>query len=275
MQFPTGGYTPRAIRPSRCNSGSNGYSPDERSRFVHLFYMQKSHEVEFMLGFLCIKGGALMNTTISTKKITTLGMFTAIAVVFCLLVRIPLVPSVSFLSYDPKDIIIGIAGFLYGPMSAFLVSMLSSAIELLFRGGNIIDWVMNVISTCSFICTAAFLYKKMHSKNGAFYGLVAGMAINIVAMIAWNYVMDPIYFGMPQQAVNAMLPAIALFNFLKDAINAVLLLLVYKPVSNALRQSGLVERQAQEAPSNKKSAAVVGLCVLLTAIVVALAFVNA
>ncbi len=215
------------------------------------------------------------HTTISTKKITMLGMFTAIAVVFCLLIRIPLVPSVSFLSYDPKDIIIGIAGFLYGPMSAFIVSMLSSAIELVLRGGNIIDWFMNVISTCSFICTAAFVYKKMHSKNGAFYGLVAGMALNIVAMIAWNYVMDPIYFGMPQQAVNAMLPAIALFNFLKDAINAVLLLLVYKPVSNALHQSGLIERRAEVAPSNKKSAAVLGICVLLTAIVVALVFVNA
>ena len=215
------------------------------------------------------------HTTISTKKITMLGMFTAIAVVFCLLVRIPLVPSVSFLSYDPKDIIIGIAGFLYGPMSAFIVSMLSSAIELVLRGGNIIDWFMNVISTCSFICTAAFVYKKVHSKNGAFYGLMAGMALNIIAMIAWNYVMDPIYFGMPQQAVNAMLPAVALFNFLKNAINAVLLLLVYKPVSNALHQAGLIERREEVAPSNKKSAAVLGICVLLTAIVVALVFINA
>lgn len=215
------------------------------------------------------------HTTISTKKITMLGMFTAMAVVFCLLVRIPLVPSVSFLSYDPKDIIIGIAGFLYGPMSAFIVSMLSSAIELILRGGNMIDWLMNVISTCSFICTAAFVYKKVHSKNGAFYGLMAGMALNIIAMIAWNYVMDPIYFGMPQQAVNAMLPAIALFNFLKDAINAVLLLLVYKPVSNALYQSGLIERRKEVAPSNKKSAAVLGICVLVTAIVVVLVFVNA
>ncbi|MDE5758310.1 MAG: ECF transporter S component [Allobaculum sp.] len=215
------------------------------------------------------------HTTISTKKITMLGMFTAMAVVFCLLVRIPLVPSVSFLSYDPKDIIIGIAGFLYGPMSAFIVSMLSSAIELILRGGNIIDWFMNVISTCSFICTAAFVYKKVHSKNGAFYGLMAGMALNILAMIAWNYVMDPIYFGMPQPAVNAMLPAIALFNFLKDAINAVLLLLVYKPVSNALHQAGLIERREEVAPSNKKSAAVLGICILLTAIVVALVFINA
>ncbi len=228
-----------------------------------------------MLGFLCIEGGAIMNTTISTKKITMLGMFTALAVVFCLLVRIPLVPSVAFLSYDPKDIIIGIAGFLYGPLSAFIVSALSSAIELVLRGGNIIDWLMDVIATCSFICTAAFVYKKMHSKNGAFYGLVAGLALNIVAMLAWNYVMDPIYFGMPQQAVNAMLPAIALFNFLKDGINAAILLLIYKPVANALRHAGLVDRRSQESSNDKKSVAIIGLFVLLTALGVALAFVHA
>lgn len=214
--------------------------------------------------------------SMSTKKITMLAMFTAVAVVFCLLVRIPLVPSVSFLSYDPKDIIIGIAGFLYGPFSAFIVSALSSVLELLFRGGTIIDWIMNVISTCSFICPAAFVYKKMHSKNGAFYGLLIGIVVNILAMLAWNYVMDPIYFGMPQEAVNTMLPAIGLFNFLKDAINTVILILVYKPVSKALYQANLIEKKEENASlSNKKTAAVVGTCLLVTIIVVVLAFVKA
>ncbi len=206
---------------------------------------------------------------ISTKKMTALAMFTALAVVMTLLLRVPLVPSVPFLTYDPKDVVIGLSGFLFGPLSAMIVSMLSSAIEILFRGGNIIDWIMNVLSTCTLICTAAFVYKRFHSKNGAFIGLLIGMAANIVMMLAWNYVMDPIYFGMPQEAVVVMLPAIALFNFLKDSINIVIILLIYKPISKALRRSGLIESESKssEIPSDKKTLALVGGIILATIVI--------
>ena len=206
---------------------------------------------------------------ISTKKMTALAMFTALAVVMTLLLRVPLVPSVPFLTYDPKDVVIGLSGFLFGPLSAMIVSMLSSAIEILFRGGNIIDWIMNVLSTCTLICTAAFVYKRFHSKNGAFIGLLIGMAANIVMMLAWNYVMDPIYFGMPQEAVVVMLPAIALFNFLKDSINIVIILLIYKPISKALHRSGLIESESKssEIPSDKKTLALVGGIILATIVI--------
>ena len=54
----------------------------------------------------------------STKKLTTIAILSAMAMVLNLLIHFPLVPAVSFLSYDPKDIIIVIAGFIYGPMTS-------------------------------------------------------------------------------------------------------------------------------------------------------------
>lgn len=204
---------------------------------------------------------------VTTKKMTTLALLTAMAVVVSLLFRVPLVPAVSFLSFDGKDVVLGLTGFLFGPMSAAVVSMISSAIELLFRGGNGIDWLMDVLSSCTFVCTAAFIYKRMHSKNGAFIGLMTGSLCNIVVMLIWNYIMDPIYFGMPRQAVVAMLPAIALFNFLKESINSVILLLIYKPVSNALHQAGVLDERKASVPSGKKSLAVAGTLVLVSLVV--------
>lgn len=203
-----------------------------------------------------------------------LALFSALAVVLCLMFRVPLVPSVPFLTYDPKDIVIGIAGFLYGPVSAFIVSAISALLELLFHGGNIIDWMMDVLSSCSFLCTAAYIYKKVRSKNGAFIGLAAGTLVVTVVMTAWNYFVTPFYYGMPQEAVNAMLPAIALFNFLKAAINSVILLVVYKPVSNALHKSGLVDKRESSVPSNSKTLAVVGTVVTATIIVIILAAIR-
>ncbi|MBF0578659.1 ECF transporter S component [Erysipelotrichaceae bacterium RD49] len=211
---------------------------------------------------------------ISTKKMIILALFSALAVVLCLLFRVPLVPSVPFLTYDPKDVVIGIAGFLYGPVSAFIVSAISALLELLFHGGNIIDWMMDVLSSCSFLCTAAYIYKKVRSKNGAFIGLATGTLVVTIVMTAWNYFVTPFYYGMPQEAVNAMLPAIALFNFLKAAINSVILLLVYKPVSNALHKSGLVDKRESSVPSNSKTLAVVGTVVTATIVVIILAAIR-
>ena len=57
-----------------------------------------------------------------TKKITTIGMMCAMAMVMNLLLHFPIIPAVSFLNYDPKDIVIVIASFIYGPFSAFVMS---------------------------------------------------------------------------------------------------------------------------------------------------------
>lgn len=206
---------------------------------------------------------------ISTKKMTLLALFTALAAVFSLLIRVPLVPSVSFLSYDPKDVVIGIGGFLFGPLSAFIVSVLTSLIEIFLRGGNLLDVVMNVISTSTFICTASWIYKRNHTRSGALTGLSAGTIVNILSMLLWNYVIDPIYFGMPREAVVSMLPWIALFNLLKCGINSGILLVVYKPIVRALRSSGIVQKE-QDRISHSKSMMVIGLFLILTAIVVIL-----
>ena len=148
-----------------------------------------------------------------TKKITTIGLLCAMAMVLNLLVSFPLVPAVSFLKFDPKDIIIVIGGFIYGPLTSFVISAICSVLELLFRGGTILDVLMNVIASCTFACTAAFIYKKVHTKNGAVLGLIAGTICCTLSMVLWNYIITPIYFGMPREAVVGMLlPGIVPFN---------------------------------------------------------------
>ena len=66
-----------------------------------------------------------------TRKIITYAMMAAIAYVVMALIRIPVV---MFLKYEPKDVIIVIAGFLFGPVSGGLVGLLVG----LFLAGYII-----------------------------------------------------------------------------------------------------------------------------------------
>ncbi|MCI5773231.1 MAG: ECF transporter S component [Erysipelotrichaceae bacterium] len=177
------------------------------------------------------------------KKITTLGVLCSLAVIANLVVSFPIIPAVAFLRYDPKDIIIVIGGFIYGPLSAMVMSLITSFIEVLYRnaGGNIlIDILMNVISTCSLACIAAYYYKKHHDRKGAIKGLLIGAAVSILAMCLWNYIVTPIYYGMPRSVVAAMiLPGILPFNLIKNGINVVIVIYLYKPIVNLLRRNNL------------------------------------
>ena len=208
---------------------------------------------------------------VSTKKITTLSLLAAMSLVLTLLIRFPLVPTVPFLSFDPKDVVIAIGGFIYGPLAAAIVSSLVSVMEIFFKGGTIIDVIMNVISTCTFVCVAAYIYKKDHTMKGAILGLILGLVCSTLSMVVWNYIMDPIYFHMPREAVVALLPAIALFNVLKCGLNGAMIMMLYKPIVRALRSSGLV-RENKEVHPLSKPMFISGLFLLITLVLFVLGF---
>ena len=212
-----------------------------------------------------------MNMT--TKKITTLGMLCALAVIVNLLIHFPLIPSVEFLSYDAKDVIIVIGGFIYGPGSAFIMSVITSLLEIMYRGGNLLDVLMNVISTCTFACVAAWIYKRDHTREGAFIGLGAGIVCCVLSMLLWNYIVTPIYFGMPREAVvSILIPGILPFNLLKCGLNPGLTLFLYKPIVGVFRRTSLVEHSSGGDHAITKGTVLIGLFICASVICFILGF---
>ena len=89
----------------------------------------------------------------NTKKLTTISMLAAISYVVMLFGRIPMV---LFLKYEPKDVIITLCGLVYGPLSSLVVSLIVSFIEMItVSDTGIIGFIMNVLSTVAFSCTAS------------------------------------------------------------------------------------------------------------------------
>ena len=178
-----------------------------------------------------------------TRRMVTLAMLATIAYVVMYFLRIPIW---SFLKYDPKDIVIVIAGFIYGPVSACMVSVVVSFIEMITASDTgWIGFIMNVLSTCAFACTAAFIYSRRHTKAGAVVGLAVGVVLMVVVMILWNYLITPMYMDMTREVVAGMLIPIFLpFNLLKGGLNMAFTLLLYKPLITALRRSGLLPEAA-------------------------------
>ena len=174
-----------------------------------------------------------------TTKLVTVSMLCAIAYIAVLVGQIPMI---LFLKYDPKDIMITIGGFIFGPATAFLMAVIVSLIEMCtISVTGVIGCLMNVISTCAFACTASFIYSKKRNVYGVILGLLAGCTSMITVMLLWNYLVAPVYMGYPrEEVVKLLLPVFLPFNLIKSSLNALLTMLLYQPVVHILRRMHLL-----------------------------------
>lgn len=172
----------------------------------------------------------------TTKKLVVLALLSALGFISMMLIKLPVV---SFLKYEPKDIFLTLAGFLYGPLAALACSVVTGLLELPFSSTGIIGMVMNILSSAAFACTASLIYKKRRDLYGAVIGLLCGVAVMTVTMLLWNYLISPLYMGVTREQIVPMLTAVFLpFNLLKSGINAALTLLIYRPFLRVLQRCG-------------------------------------
>jgi riboflavin transporter FmnP len=184
------------------------------------------------------------------KKLVLLAVFAALAYVIVFFVRIP---AVAFLKYEPKDVVITIAGFILGPFASVIISALVALLEMVtISETGPIGALMNLLSSCAFACPAAIIYKYRRTLLGAVGGLLAGTVTMVAVMLLWNWLITPLYMGVSREAVTEMLlPAFLPFNLLKAGLNSALVMVLYKPLVTALRKTGLVTTSVGKSGSAK------------------------
>ena len=173
----------------------------------------------------------------------------AYTVMFLFKATPPLVPFPP-LRFDPKDVIILLGGFLYGPVAAVGISVVVSILEMV--SVSITGWVgcvQNIISTVAFVVPASIIYSKHKTLGGAIVGLTAGVFSVTAVMTLFNYLMVPIFLASPEVSVaewrertkGMLLPVFVPFNLFKYTLSSVLMMLIFKPVVTALYKAELIE----------------------------------
>lgn len=169
----------------------------------------------------------------NTRQLVTMALMCAIASLFSF-VQIPLIPGVSFLTYDPSLIPAMVCGFAFGPGAGIAVGSIAAVIHGLILG----EWVgslMNIFATAFFVLPAALLYKRMHTLKGAIAGLVISVITATAGAILVNLTIGVwFYYGSADVIIPLILPALLPFNLVKTILNALLTLVVYKAVSNLI-----------------------------------------
>lgn len=205
-----------------------------------------------------------MNQSSNIKKITVVGMMTALAYICMFVFRI----KVSFLTFDAKDAIIAITSLIYGPIWGGLTAVLVPVLEFFtVSDTGVYGLIMNTLSSVTFAVVCGMIYKYKRDFNGAILGVVASaFSVTAVMMVA-NLFITPLFMGVERSVVVDMLPTLLLpFNAVKAILNTALTLVLYKPFTTALRQARLLPKREENYRMSTKS-----VVLLITSLVIAAA----
>lgn len=205
-----------------------------------------------------------MKTSDKLRRLTAVAMFCALAYICMFVFRI----KVSFLTFDAKDAVITTGAMFFGPLTALIMSAAVAVLELItVSDTGIYGCIMNFISSAAFSVTASLIYKYRRKLSGAIMGLSGAVLAVTVSMMAANLLITPFYMGVSVSDVQAMIPTLLLpFNLTKAFLNASLVLLLYKPITKALRVSGFIHMPSSD--NHVKSRKMTVIIAIIAAILV-------
>lgn len=188
---------------------------------------------------------------ITTRFIARTGVFSSIAVILytvpILKFSVPFFPSFLEIHFD--EVPAFIAGFAYGPLSAFFVILIKTIIKLPITNTMGVGELADLLYSTAFVLPASIIYKYHRNMKGALASLGIASLIQVaVASIFTAFVMLDFYvFMMPGlslegilkmcQAINPNITSLGWtfvfmvglpFNLFKDVIVVLITLILYK-----------------------------------------------
>lgn len=182
-----------------------------------------------------------MNSTLKKDILATL--LGTLAFLIMLLVSIPVIPTASFLKYDPSGFLLLLSGALLGPACGVLSCFIKGFLYFITGAGNIFGVTSDFLANIIFIIPTVLVMKRGGgSTKAAAAGCALGTVLATLAMIPINLVVLRLELGLMPDAVMAMMiPAILPFNLLKGVLNSVIYFVADRPLSRVMaryQQSG-------------------------------------
>ena len=228
----------------------------------------------FHQGIIFILVGDFMKKE-SLKKAVITAVFAAIAFILTFIFRF----KVSFLTFDFKDAILAMVSLMYGPLYGIGAVAIVSFLEFLsVSDTGLYGLIMNFISSGTFALFFGIVYKYKRTFKGAILSVILSVIGVTAVMMVANYFITPYYMGVSRSDVVALIPTLLLpFNLAKSVINSTATLILYKPVTNALKRMGVIKKSENPVHKyNKKSLVlfVVSAIVFIVAILFVLLYLG-
>ena len=191
----------------------------------------------------------------TTHNLTVAAMLSAVAFIL-MFIEFPvpmLIPS--FVKMDFSDLPALLGAFALGPVYGVAISFMKNLLHIVIKGTSTacVGELSNFILGAIFSAVAGYLYKHHKSRKTAILGALAGaVAMALISVPANYFVVYPAYvqfYHMPLEAILGMYQAIlpsadslikclVIFNLpftlVKGLLDAVLCMVIYKPLSPIL-----------------------------------------
>ncbi len=177
------------------------------------------------------------------KKLCMAALFCALAFASTFIFHF----KVMFLTFDVKDAVVTLAGLLFGPLYSISISVIVALLEFISQGETgFWGLLMDILSTATFSTVCALIYKYKKNMWGAVAGLIASVFSMTAIMLLFNIFITPIYMGVARAEVIALIPSLFLpFNLVKAVMNSAVVMILYKPISTALKAAKVLPREAR------------------------------
>ena len=192
---------------------------------------------------------------LSTRKLTMVGMFSAIAAIL-MIFEFPLPFAPAFYKLDFSEIPVLITAFAFGPVAGVMVEFCKIVLNLLMDSTTtaFVGELANFMVGCSFILPASIIYLHKKNRKSAIIGCIVGTICLTVFGTSFNAIyLVPKFaelYGMPLEAIIGMgtainpaitdlttlvLFAVAPLNIIKGVSVSVITMLVYKKLSRFMK----------------------------------------
>ena len=190
-----------------------------------------------------------MTKVFTTKNVAGMAVFSALSFIVYLL-EIPIFAGTpaSFLELDLSNVFVMLAGFMYGPIPAIIVSTVKELIHLSVGSTGGVGELANAIITTAYVILPSVLYRYKKGIKTVVFSLIIACIIQIgVSLLVNKFINFPFFMGsapfVPTEFSNQMFASlwvyILSFNAIKSVVISAVTILLYKKVSYLFKKINL------------------------------------
>ncbi len=167
---------------------------------------------------------------------------------------LPFMPA--FLKFDFSEIVVLLAAFSMGPLTAILIELVKNLAHLPTSGTGGVGELASFVIGSAFVGTAGLIYRNIKSRRGAFIAMGSGtLVMTLFACVINYFIMIPFYIevvGIPlpalidatQKVGNTLVTSLETlilyvfvpFNLFKGLVVSLIVAIIYKRVSPILHR---------------------------------------
>jgi riboflavin transporter len=164
---------------------------------------------------------------LDTKKLALASVLAALSGVFEIIPGPPFdipFPLYDRVSWDLTGLPMMMSLLFTGPLGALYTCLVGCS--FIFLRGNLYGGIFKIIAELATILAFAAIKKGFVSKT------ISSLTSRVVVMTVANYMLLPVFYGMPVDFVVGILPALAVMNGTQALINIIPAQIVYSRLGN-------------------------------------------